>query len=304
MDTEENKHFKRDSVISCLAIIVAVLVGIMYLSYAKQIKDNQAQITALKGEINNLRNELNSVYENVDEQMKEQASLFTKVDYSVGDISQDQKSIKSIFSVVPKEITTDMKLFVTVEEKTAELKRDGNEFKGTIDVGMFVKADNYPLVTVETSSGTKTEYLESVYVSDMFQSYLPTIIFDYEGESTCYDGSVKINYDFTICHGENDSDVTFVSYALVEEIEDKEINREDITDKVKQAENNYVMNYDRTFTGLKGEVYIEAVDSWGYTHKIPAYSWWYEDGQIVDATAVFEESIYDKDGNLLYGAEL
>ena len=56
-----------------------------------------------------------------------------------------------------------------------DFKRSGNEFTAVISVGMFLEYDAHPMLYIETETGTQTEVLEDIYVSYLYDRYLPTL---------------------------------------------------------------------------------------------------------------------------------
>lgn len=281
---------------------------------------NLYQIAALKDEINNLKNrnstlssqvqvlrdEIHSIYDNVDAKLKEQASLISGVDYSIGTPSDDMKRVELTLTVVPKLISDDMELTVTADNKTASLIRNGNEFTGTIDVGLFVDYDQWPLLSIKSPEGTKTEYLEDIDISYLFSLYLPSLYADMAASSTLKNGKLQVDAGFSIetQPAYDNPSTTFVSFTLIEEINGKEIGKTDITDDVRKSGDSYNTHYMKSFEITQGDelkVYVIAEDSLGYIHKTMTHFWFQsEDGATVEAVPS-TEMIFDKDGNLLYG---
>ncbi len=300
-------------------VVILILAALLLFSFAK-INELSSQNQSMKNDINHHANELNrlsqqinSIYQNVDEQMKKEASLLSGVSYSLGDLSADQTSTALHVSVVPKQIADGMKLSVTLDGQTAELTKNGSSFDGSIHVGLFVDYDQHPLLTIETADGIKTEYLEDVHISYMFSRFLPVLHADMSGRATHSGNRLSVNQDLTVdCKPANSNSTTdFISYTLIEELNGKEIGREDITDKVKAADNAYRAEYNKSFEASIGDtlaVYIVAEDSLGYIHKALAYHWYEDnDGAVAEIMTMHgDEFIYDEDGNLLYpiGMEL
>ena len=200
-----------------------------------------------------------------------------------------------------------MQISVTVDGVTAPLERNGNEFKGTIDVGLFIDYNQWPLLSIKTADGTKTEYLEDVDVSYMFSRHLPSLYADMSGGSGKFsDGTLSVDLGFTVetKPASQNAPITFISFTLIEEVNGKEISRHDITEEVRKSGESYNTRYVKNFKvtyGDKLKVYVIAEDSLGYIHKTLAH-YWLESEDGAQAETVFGgEMIYDKDGNLLYG---
>lgn len=305
---EENKkqlNWKKFIIVLMAILLAFSLYKIALLS--DEIDSLKSRNSNLTGDIQVLRDEINSIYDNVDKQLKKQASLISGVDFSIGNPSEDMKTVELSLTVVPKVISDDMQVSVTVEGVTAPLERNGSEFTGTIDVGLFVDYNQWPLLSIKSAGETKTEYLEDVDVSYMFSRHLPSLYADMSGGGGKFtDGSLSVDLGFSIeskpAYG--NAPIIFTSFTLIEEVNGKEISRQDITDEVRKSGESYNTRYVKNFKVTYGDelkVYVIAEDSLGYIHKTLAH-YWLESEDGAQAEAVFGgEMIYDKDGNLLYG---
>ena len=304
-----NEHRKEINWKMIIAVaMIGLLVFILYqIAVLKDDIDNlKYRNSTLSAQVQTLRDEIHSVYDNVDDKLKEQASLVAGVDFQIGDISDDMKSVELALKVVPKLVSDDMEVAVSVDGKTVPLTRNGSEFTGSVAVGLFVDYNQWPLLSIKSADGTKTEYLDSVDVSYLFARHLPSLYADMSASSTLKNGKLQVDAGFSVESkpASNNSPITFVSFTLIEEINGEEVNRSDITDEVRKSGNSYNTRYIKSFEMSQEDelkIYVIAEDNLGYIHKTLAHFWIQsEDGAV--AEAVFGgELIYDKDGNLLYG---
>ncbi|MBQ4057938.1 MAG: hypothetical protein IJD40_03280 [Lachnospiraceae bacterium] len=306
---ENKKQTNANRIIVLILAVFLVLGAIKIGALTDDVKKLKSQNSNLDSEIQMLRNEINSIYNNVDKQLKEEASLISGVDFSIGDPSEDMKSVKLSLTVVPKLITDNTELFITVDGITAPLFRSGSEFTGTIDVGLFVDYNQWPLLSIKSAGETKTEYLEDIDISYMFSRHLPSLYADMSGGNGKFsDGTLSVDLGFSIeskpAYG--NAPITFTSFTLIEEVNGKEISRQDITDEVRKSGESYNTRYVKNFKVTYGDelkVYVIAEDSLGYIHKTLAH-YWLESENGAQAETVFGgETIFDKDGNMLYGDE-
>lgn len=294
------------------AIIVVVLVVLLAISFFKiaelsdAVENLQRENTSLSNGIQALRDDIHSIYNNVDAKLNEQASLVSGVDFEIGDISEDMKSVELALTVVPKLVSDEMEVTISVDGKTVSLTRNGCEFSGTVAVGLFVDYNQWPLLSIKSAEGTKTEYLDSVDVSYLFSRYLPSLYADMSASSILKNGKLQVDAGFSIESkpANSNSPITFVSFTLIEEINGEEISRKDITEEVRKSGSSYDTRYINSFEMSQEDelrIYVIAEDTLGYIHKTLAHFWVQsEDGAV--AEAVFGgELIYDNDGNLLYG---
>ncbi len=303
---KNKKQINSQRIIILLLAVFLVFGAIKIGTLTDDIKNLRSQNSNLDSEIQMLRNEINSVYDNVDKRLKKQASLISGVDYTIGKPSDDMKSIQLSLTVIPKTISDDTELSVKIDGSNASLTRNGNEFTGTIDIGLFVDYDQWPLLSVKTSDGTKTEYLEDVDVSYLFSNYLPSLEADMSASSELNNGKLQVDAGFRIAShpASGNKSVTFTSFTLIEEVNGKEISRQDITDEVRKSGENYNTQYIKSFEVSHGDelkVYVIAEDSLGYIHKTLVH-YWTESNNGAQAETVFGgETIFDKNGNMLYG---
>ena len=308
-----------------IGLIIALVVCFV------KIEDLRTRVNQLdnihSNEVSNLRNQISSIYNNVDEQMKKQGSLFTNVKREFGEFNAETMKADIKISVVPKTIVDNMKVNVSLCGATAEMTKDANgEYSAIIPVGIFEIEDYFPLVTISTNGETKTEYLEDQSVHGIFSNYLPTM---HGGtiktsRTSLADGKLTVDGDFFIGYnlGDVDKKGKFEKYTLITEVAGKEIAREDITDKIKNhervdnIENGEVdFRFNETYS-LSGHndltIYVEAEDTYGYLHKKIAFSWHHPDideaapepAHAIEEAMYVGEVILDKNGKVLFGKEI
>lgn len=303
---EENKKKNTFSKIFGFIIVGLLIFSLLQnVTLKDQIDSLKSANSRLSSEINQINTNINSIYNNVDEKLKEQASLLSGVDYSVGKINDDNQSVPVTLKVVPKTLVDDMKISVKTGDATTELKRNGNEFSAKFNVGLFVGYEEFPLLTIKSSGSTRTEYLEDVDLSYQFRDYFPTLEAHLLRSSTTSNDTIHIASTFSVNvdSSGNDNSVDFTKITLVETLNGEEISREDITDKVMEADGHYEEMYVKDFNisdKYDLRVYVLAENSLGYTHEVLAGCWMDEPMDAMLETAIDNEIIYDKDGNVLW----
>lgn len=302
---ENKKSSKLQKIISCIAVGLLIFSLLQIANLNDKIDNLSNANSRLNSEITHLRNNINSIYSNVDKQLKKEASLISGVEYSIGKPKNDMKTAPLSLEVIPKLITDDMKLSVTIDGVTVPLERNGNIFAGSIDIGLFVDYGEYPLLTIKSSEGTKTEYLEDVDIANQFSNYLPDLDADMNTSSRISNGIMDINSTLSILVHNKKSEVTFTSITVIEKLNGEEISRKDITDDVLQAvdPDGYYCDYSKSFEISREydfRVYVMAEDSLGYTHEVIAGCWMDDRMEAMAEVAIDNEVIYDKDGNLLW----
>ena len=300
---ENKKSSKLIKIISCLIIGLLVFSLLQIVTLNDKIDNLSTLNSRLSSEIQSLKNDINSIYSNVDEKMKEQVSLISGVDYSIGKPNESMTTAPLSLTVVPKIITDDMRLSVTIDDVTAPLEKSGNKFKGTINVDLFMGYGLRILLTIESSESTQTEYLDDIDVSYLFSDYMPTLDADMSSSSRRSNNTLHITSNLSINIKNKDSDVKFTSFAIVEELNGEEIGREDITAEVFEAGDDYNGDYSKSFEvsdEYELRIYVIAEDSLGYIYKNLADCWMESQMDAMVETVMDDVTISDKDGNVLY----
>ena len=302
---ENKKSSKLTKIISCVVVVLLVLSLVEIANLNSKIDNLESANSRLNSEINLIRNDINSVYNNVDEKLKKQASILSGVNYDIGEINDDNETVPVSLKIVPKTLTDDMIISVKIGDETTTLTRKGDEFTAKFNVGLFIGYDEYPLVTIKTSAGTQTEYLEDVNLSYRFENYFPTLEARMTMSSRRDSENLNISstLDIDVHHYGGESPVAFTKITLVEKLNGEEIGREDITDKVTQAEDHYSEEYVKSFK-MSGEdelrIYVVAENSLGYTHEVLAGCWMDDKMDAMAEVMTDNEIIYDEDGNVLW----
>ncbi len=308
---EENKR-KFDW--KAIAIIILAVVVIVCFSKIdglnNRIGNLQGEISGLRNQISSMSGNINSIYNNVDEMLKKEASILSDVNYSLGELDTSTHTVPVTVKVVPKTLTDNMMLSLNVGEKSVDFERNGSEFSVTFPANIFIAHRDFPMLSITANGETKTELLENSPLTALYTRYLP-IIYSYV---TPFDefknGKLEIDgpLQFDVKPASSESNVSIISVELVTTKNDKEIAREDITDKILHkdgmdtVEPHYTVraSYEAKY-GDEICIIVIAKDSLGYTYKIPAYYWCEIDEGTSQAVTVVDNSteIYDVNGNLL-----
>lgn len=301
---------KTVNVTNILLIVMAILL--LFLLYrtavlSDEIEYLRSRISGVSSDIHDVQSNVRSIYNNVDEKLKEQASLFSGVEYTLGELDTDTHTVTVTLQAVPKLLTDNMELSVQFGDKTAVFHRDGNVFTVQIPVQMFMNYGTFPLVCIKSDTGTQTEYLGEVDLSWLYQRYLPEIYanighnFNLTGNKLILDSHMHISSKPVSA----DLTVDFVKYELITEVNGKEIAREDMTEAIQKDirdGGSYDVRFHTTIDAKVGDVvafYLLAEDSLGYVHKTEAFHWYEENGAVAELVSMDGDHIYDKNGNLL-----
>ena len=299
---------KIKSLQACVVILTIALCACIY------------KINALESDLKNLDyswerqnqqiiNQVQSIYQNVDEKLREEASLLSSVAAEYGDIDLENHTIDVTVKIVPKLISDDLNIQISMNGRKAELSRDGNYFIGTIPVDIYNMGEQM-LMTIDTEAGPQTQYLSEIQVEYLWGERIPSLYYsDISGQATFAEGKYTLNGHINInCSpAVQTPDVTFESFILVTELNGKEISKEDISSEVLnyEAYPNGVYWYDtyqmecEAVEGDELGIYLEATDSLGYLHRMLLHHWKVSNGATAEAVDG-SEYIYDPNGAQIF----
>ena len=162
----DKKIKERDLYIIILAMVV--MLGFCFVkinSLSDEIDDLKRDYIS---EDDMLRDQINSIYRNVDEQLKKQASLITESTFTLGELDTQTQTVPVTIQIVPKEIHETMQITVELDGKQAEFEKNGSFYEATIPVGLFLTEEPYPMVSITTAGITKTEKLEEIWLGELW----------------------------------------------------------------------------------------------------------------------------------------
>ena len=291
-----------------IKLIVAALVIALTISFV-QIGLLNERIDQLQNGIHNqhqqFMNQIESIYTNVDRQLKEEASLLSGVDAEYGEISIEDHTIDVTVKLVPKLISENMKIQVSIDGRSTELSRDGSAFSGTIAVDIYNVGEQM-LMTIKTDSGTQTQFLSEIRTEYLWEGKIPSLYHcDISGSGTFTEGKYTLNgtIDINCSPIEYTPEIKFEKFVLVTEQNGTEINREDITSEVLNYQtyphgvywrDEYKMECEAK-EGDDVRIYLEATDSLGYLHRMLIHQWREQNGAMAEAVDA-SEYIYDPNG--------
>ena len=295
---------KIKSLQACVVVLTIALCVCVYKISALESRVSQLDYL-LDRQYDRIMSDVNAIYQNVDEKLREEASLLSLVEAEYGEFHPEDYTIDVTVKLVPKLISDDMKVQVSINGRSEQLSRTGNDFTGTIPVDIYNVGEQM-LMTIETAAGTQTQYLSEIQVEYLWGGVIPSLYYcDISGDETFEDGIYTLNGHLDInCSPVSDTpDVKFEKFVLVTELNGKEINKEDITEEVLNYESYphgvyWRSEYNMECEAVEGDelgIYLEATDSLGYLHRMLLHHWKVLDGATAEAVDG-SEYIYDPNG--------
>lgn len=288
----------------CIVILTIALCVCVYKISVLESRVSRLDFL-VENQYDRIMSDVNAIYQNVDEKLREEASLLSLVEAEYGEFHPEDYTIDVTVKLVPKLISDDMKVHVSINGRSEELSRTGNNFVGTIPVDIYNVGEQM-LMTIETAAGIQTQYLSDIQVEYLWGGIIPSLYYcDISGDETFEDGKYTLNGHLDInCSPVTDTpDVKFEKFVLVTELNGKENNREDITEEVLNYESYphgvyWRSEYNMECEAVEGDefgIYLEATDSLGYLHRMLLHHWKVLDGATAEAVDG-SEYIYDPNG--------
>lgn len=298
-----------------MQIILLVVFAVSLIISFFKIYDLSEQINQINENLTyrdqDIRNQIDSIYANVDNKLNQQASLFSNFTYENGKFYQENNTAELVIELVPKTVTDDMTLSVTMDGKEIPFKRTGNTFKGIITVDAFKYYEEKPVVNIRYADKTKTQALDDIYLEYLYQNHL--------GSLTAH-STLSFTYSKYAVNDSNEKTVTLDGFVtsyysspklstdnikkayITTELNGKAVDKTDITAKMELSEYEFCSNvsYSKSFKAKDNdvlEVYAVIEDGYGYIHKYLVDHHTIKDNGADNFSP--EELIYDKKGNLL-----
>lgn len=268
MENKRSKFF-----IGVIVVLIAGLIASIVMIYdlTEKVENLQASFS---NQLSSINASVNSIYSNVDEALKKQASIVSGVEENKGNLNEADLTVPVSIKVVPKAISEDTKLSVEIGDKNYPLsKSNATEYSATVNVPLFNMEE--AVLLIESKGETRTELLENVYITDMWYSYLPMINHaDFSGSSGYTNGSYTLNGTIHInCDESAKMDKRgFEKISLEASVNGKKVWEQDGTDAFNKNDGEIPLNkgFEMKQTD-KLTIDVVAVDGAGIIHRYTAH---------------------------------
>lgn len=298
----ENKKMNLQKLVIVI-LVVAISFCFVFINMLENEIDQLEE--AMHSQHQMLMNQVESIYNNVDQKLQEEASLLTNVSAEYGELNLKDHTIDVTVTLVPKLISDDMKVQISINGRYTEMTRFGSVFTGTIPVDIY-NLGELILMTIDTDDGTQTQMLGEVRTEYLWEGKIPSLYYcDISGTGKLGEGKYTLTgmLDINCSAVEQTPNVGFEKFVLVAELNDKEINREDISEDVLNFQNYphgvyFRHDYTMECEAVEGDelcIFLEATDSLGYLHCRLIHHWKEQNGAMAEAVDA-SEYIYDPNG--------
>ena len=245
-----------------LYIIIAALVLFNIYTINKLSKIERAT-DEIYIEQNNLRNEINNIYLNVDEKLKEQVSMFDSCDVEFGEeLNAEDLTVPVSISVTPKENSENLTAYLMINDERHSMLKNGTIFTASINAYVFG-----PLKIMVVLSNNGTEKVETIdEYNDLQYKYMLNLHSDFLGSAKYstgkykYDGDIVINFINPSHNSPEKINISrYVNGELTDEQEVDIHGNDSVTHSVK--EESELSANDRI------EIYVNVQDKYGLNYK-------------------------------------
>ncbi|MFI3255547.1 MAG: hypothetical protein R3Y63_14640 [Eubacteriales bacterium] len=285
-------------------ILTALLVVTQIYSLSR-IKNLENQIINANNTINNVNSDLswhiNSIYSNVDKQLKEQASLIQSASAILGEFDVNTTTIPIDFTIEPKQVSDNMMVFLEFDDETIQLEKQNTTYKGRKIFHIFENEIHPKIIIEDNGLKTKTQD-EALSIYGLVSQFIPRLYPIQFGTSvTSSPNSDIVKYELndpTIMDGnyKDFKKVQFVTYI------DGEKTNEITLDLSKYNEEEPIIQINEILELEIGQIlttYLVAIDNLDFTHYYPLEH--YEAGSDVQREPYFDiVRITNKNGKIIY----
>ena len=297
-------------------ILISLLVIMQVYSISK-INDLQRQISNINytvyDDIDGIYTNIGTIYSEVEDMLKEQASIIHFASISIGKLDIDTLTVPVIFKVEPKKVTDSMSVSLKFSDKTTLLSKEDTIYSCT-KVLDLTNDEIFPTIIIEDEGIKIITEDSTLCVYNLASELIPRL---YTHSPFGPDITKKPNSDIVEYHQAGELFIDgkyecFKNAQYVTYIDGKKTNEITI-DLSKLNMNASIFPSDEILTLEKGQIittYVVALDNLGFTHHYPLER--YEVGSdeqhepyydIVRVTAPNGKIIYDSTGNGKYAEE-
>lgn len=299
-----------------VAFICIIVLGVFLFGSLLKIFDLSEYITDMEKnhayQMENFRNQIDSIYNNVDEQMKKEASLLSYIDCEYGELNPKTNTIKMTFTAIPKTLTDETTLSIKIGKDEIELTKSGDQFIGEYDAYAFRTDEEknlIPILTIKNGNKNENEFLPEIHTNYLYQRFFGDLVADGSNFDTTLKKVIdngknyyefQIQANFSIYFVTADENPDFKKLYILTEINDQLLETKDVTYAVDEYgcyNEHMTFNYNVS-SDDNVKAYAVLQDGYGYYHLICLYDYSFERSRPISFTDD-SEKIYDQNKKLL-----
>ena len=299
-----------------IAFICIIILGVFLFGSLWKIFDLSEYISDMEQnhayEMENFRSQIDSIYNNVDEQMKKEASLLSYINCEYGELDPKTNTVKMLFTVIPKAVTDETTISIKIGKDYIPMQRSGNKFVGEYNAYAFrtdEDEDLIPILTIKNGDKSENEHLEDIETKYLYQRYLGTFVADSSNFNTTLKKVIdngnnyyefQIQAKFLFYYATDDVEPKFKKLYILTEVNDQHLETKDVTyavDEYGTYNDTMTFNY-----AVNGDDHVKAYavlqDEYGCYHSVQLYDYTFDSSGAISFTETTEK-IYSPDKKLL-----
>lgn len=281
-----------------------IIIGLLSLNFYTLIKLNRLKtyvdnlVYQVDYSDNNLRNEINTIYSNVDEKLKKQGSILDSHQLTLGQLNVEAVTVPITLRITPKEASETLKASLQLDNKIITMKKEGTSFSVTFDAYVLDKPEMK--VVLENNGVQKIETFEEHI--DLRNKYFLEISGGIEGSSSYgsdtfqHRGTISLHFSYTEYN--SPKKITVI----------KEVNENIISQNTEEASYHNSIPLNEKYKLSKGDkldIYAIVEDQYGFNYKYKLLNYGVDsNGNPIPGNHEFPEQrvveIRDKSGKIIY----
>lgn len=249
-----------------------ILITVLIISQIYSL----AKMNSLQGKLENINNalytvenrlggQINSIYHDVDEKLKVEASLINDFTTVVGEFNAETHTVPITFTVEPKSVTESMSVLLDINGEMIELEKSGMQYATTRyfevldDISIKIIIDDNGVKNIEEQAGLNSMQIQERLFPRLFASFV--------GESTYGSDEYRANGRLYIDYKPSKENNRFVDMKYVIEVDDQVIKETPIECDGDKGLDLIIDDEVPLDTGQTLVSNVVAVDSYGYVHE-------------------------------------
>lgn len=253
-------------------VLIAALIVLQLYSLAK-INSLQSRIEYTNNVINSvenrLDNQINSIYQNINEKLETKASLIHKTSVKVGNLDVGTLAVPITFTIEPKMITEAMSVFLDFNGEIVQLEKSGLKYSTTKN---FEIPDSvFPKIIMEDNGVKNIEEHKGLMVSSIKEQVFSHIFARFSGETSYGSNQYRAKGNLDIAYKPSLESNPFVDIKYVVKVDGEIIKEIPVAlEKESGLGGNFTLGIDDKYSMKDGQILtsnVVAVDNLGFTHE-------------------------------------
>lgn len=262
---------KKNNTYKISYILLGVLIVTQFYSLVK-INSLESQVENYRHMLysteDDLSRKINSIYDNVDQRLKEDESLLNKAWLELGTIDTEALTVPIRFTIEPKIIEDDTSIYLDFDGEKIELERKGLEFTASKDFIITDRVD--PKIVIQSNGVKKIEENENLKLSSLRNEIFPYIHARFSGKSSYIGDSYRMDGDLDVDYKLSNQNNPFIELVYVVKVDGKTIKESPLSQDERKASNFNKLKIEDNYPLEDGQILtlnIVALDSLGFSHE-------------------------------------